>query len=249
MPGRGIQRDSRVAEPLAGKRRVGAVFQVALGHGAIRGDHRLHHHAHRLVQMHEGGRGPPPADLQNMRVEESARAGLVESYLRGPEPQPSVDDQLDAPRFRRHGKCARWHDRAACQGGPETVEEGRQRSIVAVALLGRRIKDQPVAGARLRHVEQALLLLGLARAERLQRAAFGARDHPVGRRTGRRRRRAGDGVAVEPRNMDAAELQALGAVDGHQTHGVEMLGGRRQSGAGRDRRRDGRACAHDRARA
>ena len=28
--------------------------------------------------------------------------------------------------------------------------------------------------------------------------------------------------------MDATELQALGAVDGHQSHGVEMLRGRRQ---------------------
>ena len=70
-----------LGEPLAGKRRVGAIFQVALGHGDVRRDHRLDHRANRLVQMHEGGRGPPTADLQDMRVEEAPRAGLVKSEL------------------------------------------------------------------------------------------------------------------------------------------------------------------------
>ena len=96
-----------LAEPLAGQRRVDAIFQDPLGHRARPPRSPPRPPANRLVQMHEGGRGPPTADLQNMRVEEAPRAGFIKSDLRGPETQSSVDDQLDPTRFRRLRKCAR----------------------------------------------------------------------------------------------------------------------------------------------
>ena len=73
-----------------------------------------------------------------------------------------------------------------------------------------------------------LLLFGLASPEGLESAAADARDQAIGRWTGRRRRNPRDRVAVQARKVDGAELQALGPVDDHQPHRVEVLRCRRQ---------------------
>ncbi len=94
-----FRRDSRARRAPRRRAPHRCDLRSACSDTSIRRDHRLDHHANRLMQMHEGGRGSPAADLQDMRRRSDA-GRIHKERSAGAQLQPSVDHQIDIPSLR-----------------------------------------------------------------------------------------------------------------------------------------------------
>ena len=152
-------------------------------------------------------------------------------------PARARDATLGRSATRRLGGAREHHfgqaDRRA--GDPVDRRAARARRRPA-ADVGAAREDQQLLGARHRDVEQAALLLGVGRGVgvgelgpggRRDRVAAAERGEPQpgGAVVADEQRRARPArLAAEVGDADDRELEALGAVDRHQPHGVQALG-------------------------